>query len=85
MSRLFKYIQSSFYTLLDISGILLGIILMAMGWILKTGQPIPAWAGWMLFALGVAAFLIHFVHFIVANKRGDTSYFYTTVGKPENT
>jgi len=77
MNKLFKFVGKIFYTFLDISGILLGIFLMVAGLWVKGGKPMADWMGWIAFALGVSAFLIHVIHFIVSKKKG-SEYFYTT-------
>jgi len=77
MDKLTKFVEKVFYTFLDISGILLGIFLMVIGSWIKYGRGLAVWTGWVVFALGVSAFLIHLSHFIISKKKG-SEYFYTT-------
>lgn len=77
MNKLSRFVATVFYTFLDVSGILLGIFLMTVGFWSGRGKPAPQWLGWILFALGVCAFLIHLAHFVISKKSG-SDYFYTT-------
>lgn len=77
MNSLFRFVARVFYTFLDVSGILLGVFLVILGLWSGGGKPMPEWLRWIVFALGVCAFLIHITHFIVSKKRG-SDYFYTT-------
>lgn len=81
MNSLFRFVARVFYTFLDVSGILLGVFLMTLGFWSARGNPIPHWVGWIVFALGICAFLIHLTHFVISKKRG-SDYFYTTRRQP---
>ena len=77
MKTLIELIKKFFYLALDISGSLLGIFLMILGWWMKGGRPLPDMTNWIVFGLGVAALLIHGSHYLIARKHG-SEYFRTT-------
>ena len=77
MKIIVEVVKKFFYLFLDISGSLLGVFLMIIGWLMQRGLPLPGFTGWIVFGLGIAALLIHGSHYIVARKRG-SEYFYTT-------
>lgn len=77
MKTVIERIKKFFYLALDISGSLLGIFLMIVGWSMKNGRPLPDMTNWMVFGLGVAALLIHGSHYLIARKHG-SEYFHTT-------
>ena len=77
MKTVIALIKKSFYLALDISGSLLGIFLMIVGWSMKNGRPLSDMTNWMVFGLGVAALLIHGSHYLIARKHG-SEYFHTT-------
>jgi hypothetical protein len=73
-------ISTFFYTFLDITGILLGIFLMALGWWITTGHTVSIWVGVVVLALGVCAFVIHTGHYFHLGLTswifGTTTYFH---------
>lgn len=77
MNKFYKFVAKIFYTFLDISGILLGIFMIVLGLWIKGGKELALWLGWLVFGLGVGAFLLHASHFIISKKKG-SNYFYTT-------
>ncbi len=56
-------IRKFFYVFLDISGILLGVFLMALGWWIISGREVGKATGAVILGLGVCAFLIHTGHY----------------------
>lgn len=72
-----EIIKKFFYTFLDISGSLLGIFLIILGWWSKSGKPAPGYISWIVILLGIAALLIHATHYLIARKHS-SEYFYTT-------
>ncbi len=75
-------IKKFFYLFLDITGSLLGVFLITMGWWSTSGRPTPPFASWALILLGIAALIIHAGHYIVSLKHG-SDYFYTTRKNPD--
>ncbi|HEY3127888.1 MAG TPA: hypothetical protein VGL91_00375 [Acidobacteriota bacterium] len=63
MGRFREIFKRFFYTLLDVSGILLGIFLISLGIWIATGRSVSAAMGLVISTIGVGAFLIHFGHF----------------------
>ena len=63
MSFIFKILKISFFTFLDISGILLGVFLVGLGLWIGAGREAPIWLGWLIFAIGAGAFLLHLGHY----------------------
>ena len=72
-----EIVKHFFYLFLDVSGSLLGIFLIILGWWLKNGRPAPDITSWVVLGLGIAALLIHASHYIIATKHG-SEYFHTT-------
>ena len=70
-------IKRFFYLFLDISGSLLGIFLIFLGWWMGSGKPTPSYAHWIVIGLGIAALLIHGSHYVIARRHG-SEYFRTT-------
>ena len=58
-----RIIQRWFFTFLDISGILLGIFLIALGWWSISGRSISRIGGYLIMVIGIAAFFIHVGHY----------------------
>lgn len=56
-------LKKIFYTLLDITGILLGIYLSILGFWIASGRNINKITGFVTLFLGVAAFFIHLGHY----------------------
>lgn len=56
-------IKKVFYLFLDISGILLGVFLIFLGWWTATGKTVSQWIGFIIFFIGISAFLIHLGHY----------------------
>lgn len=52
-----------FFKFLDISGILIGIFLAILGWLIVGGNEVSEATGWVLLVIGVGAFLIHTGHY----------------------
>ena len=57
---MFKHV---FFKFLDVSGILLGVFLVVLGWWLIRGNNLPIGVGWILLIVGVGAFLTHLGHY----------------------
>lgn len=86
IAKIARAIQRFFYTFLDISGILLGIILAILGaWIVRGGVVSPSW-GVVVLLLGIAAFFIHTGHYfhlkIASWIFGSGEYFHKDEKKP---
>jgi hypothetical protein len=58
-----RIVRKSFYTFLDISGILLGVFLIALGWWMVADRPIPQGLGGIVLFLGISALIIHTGHY----------------------
>ncbi len=58
-----SFIGKIFYTFLDISGILLGILLIGIGWWVMSGRPLPGWSGIIIFMIGIGALITHVGHY----------------------
>ncbi|MBS1813387.1 MAG: hypothetical protein JSS87_00765 [Acidobacteria bacterium] len=75
-----EIVAAFFYTFLDISGILLGVFLIVLGWWIALGHPVSKGIGWVVLALGLCAFFIHTGHYfqlkIVRWIFGSESYFH---------
>ena len=56
-------LKNVFFKFLDVSGILLGIFLSALGWLIVEGGQVSVATGWVLLVIGVGAFLIHVGHY----------------------
>ena len=56
-------LKNVFFKFLDVSGILLGIFLSALGWLIVEGCQVSVATGWVLLVIGVGAFLIHVGHY----------------------
>lgn len=52
-----------FFKFLDVSGILIGIFLAILGWLIVGGNEVSLSTGWALLMIGVGAFLIHVGHY----------------------
>lgn len=52
-----------FFKFLDISGILLGIFLTILGWLVIGGSEVSVVTGRILLVIGIGAFLIHVGHY----------------------
>lgn len=52
-----------FFIFLDTSGILLGLFLIGLGSAVILGWSISEWMGWILFVIGILAFLLHTGHY----------------------
>lgn len=52
-----------FYVFLDVSGILLGIFLVSLGWWVASGETLSRGIGFVILFLGICAFLIHTGHY----------------------
>ncbi|OGN27634.1 MAG: hypothetical protein A2941_01430 [Candidatus Yanofskybacteria bacterium RIFCSPLOWO2_01_FULL_49_17] len=74
--KITEFIRRIFYTFLDISGSLLGIFLIWLGFWMRN-YSLPTLISWVVLVLGVCALAIHATHYIIARKRG-SSYFHTT-------
>ena len=75
--KLTDIVKKFFYLFLDVSGSLLGMFLIILGWWLKNGRPVPDIISWVVLGLGIVALLIHASHYVIARKHG-SEYFYTT-------
>ena len=58
-----RWLRNSFFTFLDISGILLGIFLVGLGLAMVMGWSAPGWLSWLVLVIGVGAFLLHLGHY----------------------
>ncbi len=56
-------IRKIFYIFLDISGILLGVFLVGLGYWILSGRTVSSWTAGVVLALGICAFLIHTGHY----------------------
>lgn len=61
--KIARFIQKFFYTLLDISGIMLGVFLTWLGYWVVTGHIIAGWLGVIILIIGIGAFIIHTGHY----------------------
>ena len=58
-----RWFRNSFFTFLDISGILLGMFLVGLGLAMVMGWSAPGWLSWLVLVIGVGAFLLHLGHY----------------------
>ena len=63
MKSSINILKIPFFIFLDISGILLGILLIIVGLVILSGWPISIWLGWLLLIIGFGAFLLHLGHY----------------------
>jgi len=63
LTRVAEGFRRFFYLFLDISGILLGVFLVGVGWWALMGRTISRGFGGLILGCGVAAFLIHTGHY----------------------
>ena len=80
MNLIYKIFKISFFTFLDISGILLGVFLTILGIYLLLGWQITSWVNWLLLIIGICAFLLHLGHYFNLKYMrwlfGPDTYFY---------
>ena len=76
-----KFVAKIFYVFLDISGILLGLFLISIGYWIITGHSLSKASGYIVLILGSCAFLIHLGHYFSLKLTrwifGDSDYFKT--------
>lgn len=74
-----QFIQKIFYTFLDISGILLGVFLICLGYSIVKEYSVPVWLGTVILIIGIGAFITHVGHYfslkITRWLFGSDSYF----------
>lgn len=58
-----QFIQKTFYTFLDVSGILLGIFLSWLGYWTITGHIVAGWLGTVTLVIGIGAVILHTGHY----------------------
>jgi len=63
MGSYLKVFKISFFVFLDMSGILLGVFLIGLGFVSGVGLNIPQWLGWLVMIIGICAFLLHLGHY----------------------
>ncbi len=86
--KIAKILRKFFYIFLDVSGILLGVFLTALGLWIVFGRPVSAVAGAVVLFLGISAFFIHLGHYfhlkIAKWLFGPDTYFYKDSRKTDN-
>lgn len=84
--KIADFVRTFFYTFLDISGILLGVFLIALGGWIVSGRAVPLEWGLIVLLLGCCAFFIHaghYFHLKIANWIfGSGEYFHKDEKKP---
>lgn len=63
MNFIYNLVRVSFFTFLDVSGILLGVFLFGLGLAMLNGLRMPEFIGWLLLVIGAGAFLLHIGHY----------------------
>lgn len=56
-------LKKIFYTFLDVTGVLLGIYLIILGFWVFSGQHVSRFTGFITLILGLAAFFLHLGHY----------------------
>lgn len=85
--KIADFLRTFFYTLLDISGILLGIFLIVLGGWIVSGRAVALGWGVVVLLLGISAFFIHTGHYfhlkIASWIFGSEEYFRKDEKKPK--
>ena len=63
MNLIYRIFKVSFFVFLDISGILLGVFLVGLGWGIIFDWQLFDGLGWLILIIGIAAFFIHLGHY----------------------